>query len=83
MYKEYPEFVKTAANRHNVYNETLDYINEREKAGELFVIQPEEPLPVGRIEKNPENLRKAYKIGRQAAKEKLADIIKFLESGEI
>ena len=33
FYKKYPEFVKTAANRHIEYNNTLDYIMQEEKNG--------------------------------------------------
>lgn len=79
MYKNYPEFIKTAENRHNEYNGAIEYINEREKSGELFVIQPQKPIPVGRVEKNPEKLRKAYEMGRQTATENLSAIINFLE----
>lgn len=65
-------------NRHVVYNDTIAYIEEKEKRGELFVIRPEYELPVGRIEKDPEKLKKAYGIGRQIALENLPNIKAFL-----
>ena len=79
-YRKYPEFVKTTANRHNVYNDTLAYIAEKEKRGELFVIRPECDLPVSRVEKNPENLKEAYEIGRRTAQKKLNEIKMFLNA---
>lgn len=65
-------------NRHVVYNDTIAYIEEKEKRGELFVIRPEYELPVGRIEKDPEKLKKAYNIGRQIALKNLPNIKAFL-----
>lgn len=79
MYRKYPGLVKTMANRHNVYNETLEYIRQKEKSGELLVIRPETKLPVGRIEKNPENLQKAYEIGRKEGLKRLSEIINFIK----
>ena len=77
-YKKYPKLVETIANRHNVYNETLAYIEERERSGELLVIRPEKDLPVKRVEKDPEKLKAAYEIGRKTAQKELNRIIDFL-----
>ncbi len=77
-YKKYPKFVETMANRHNVYNETLEYIEERERCGGLLVIRPEEALPIGKVEKDPEKLKEVYEIGRKAANDKLAEMVKYL-----
>ncbi len=77
-YKKFPALVKAMDNRHNAYNETVGYINEKEKNGEIFVIRPKEDLPVTRVEKDPEKLQKAYDIGRQTAIEQLAEIKRFL-----
>ncbi len=77
-YKKFPCLVQSMANRHIVYNETINYIEEREKQGELFVIRPKEDLPVKRVEKNPDRLQLAYDTGRERANELLEDIKKFL-----
>ena len=77
-YRQYPNFVKTLENRHIVYNDTLAYIGEKEKRGELFVIRPECELPVSRVEKNPEKLKEAYEIGRRTAQKNLTKIKAFL-----
>ena len=52
--------------------------DEKEKTGELFVIRPENDLPVSRIEKDPNKLTEAYEIGRKTAESKLSQIIKYL-----
>lgn len=78
-YKKYPKLVETMTNRHIVYNDTLAYISEKEKAGELFVIRPEQELPVSRVEKDPKKLKEAYEIGRRTAEKHLTEISEFLE----
>ena len=62
------------------YNEQVDEIMRKEAAGGLLVIRPKLPLPVGRVEKDPEKLRKAYEIGRGEAEKRLADILRFLST---
>ncbi len=79
-YRKYPKLVKAMENRHLVYNETLDYIREQEKAGKLFVIQPRESLNIGKIEKNPERIKAVYEEGRRAMKSRLEELKQFLDS---
>ena len=79
-YAKYPRLIEAMANRHLMYNETLSYIDEKEKAGELFVIRPECKLPVSRIEKNPDKLKAAYEIGRKTAIKQLEGIKSFLDT---
>ena len=78
-YRNYPELLNTLAERHIVYNNTLDYITSEESKGNLLVIQPENDLPISKVEKDPEKLRTVYELGRKACLEKLDDIIKFLQ----
>jgi predicted patatin/cPLA2 family phospholipase len=76
-YKDYPKMVQAMANRHRVYNETLKYVEQRERAGELFVLRPEKKLPVSRVEKNPDHLTEAYNIGRAAVSARLDELERF------
>lgn len=77
-YRKYPNLVAAIENRHRIYNETLAYISRQERAGKLLVIRPDAPLPVSRVEKDPEKLRQAYAIGRDAAIAKLEKIQAYL-----
>ena len=77
-YRKYPELVKAMANRHIVYNEALEYIEQKEQLGKILVIRPEECLPARRVEKDTEKLRLVYEIGRQTAKKSLPKIKEFL-----
>jgi predicted patatin/cPLA2 family phospholipase len=55
-YKKYPHLIETMLNRYNVYNQTLDYIEQLEKAGKALIIRPSKALDVGRLEKDPKKL---------------------------
>jgi predicted patatin/cPLA2 family phospholipase len=77
-YRKYPDLVNTMANRHLVYNETLAYIAEQERAGKLLVIRPEQALDIGKAEKNPDRLKAVYELGRNAAMDRLDEIGKYL-----
>lgn len=77
-YSAYPELIETMENRHIMYNETLDYIFEQEASGKLLVLRPEEPLPLSRIEKNPDKLKAAYDIGRTTASARIEEIKSYL-----
>lgn len=63
MYKKFPFLVETYKKRAEVYNETLDYIEELEKQGKVFVIRPCKPLTVSRMEKDVKKLKSLYEEG--------------------
>ncbi len=78
---KYPQFKgihKALAERHIIYNETIDYIKQLEKEGSVFVIQPDEKLPVGRIERDKSKLYHVYDIGYSDAKKKMNALLEFL-----
>ena len=66
-YGRFPNFVRAMADRHLRYNNTLRYIEEREKSGETFVIRPPKDLRIGRMERDPKELERVYNIGRNTA----------------
>lgn len=78
-YKKYPKLIEAMESRHHMYNETLEYIADKEKLGELLVIRPESKLPVSRVEKDPEKLKAAYEIGRKVAADKIDRIKEYLQ----
>lgn len=77
--KQYPMVAKTMENRHIEYNETLEYIERKEKAGEVLVIRPEAPLKIGRIEHNPDVLQSVYDHGRAVAEKQLKAVSEFIK----
>lgn len=76
--RKYPELLKALAKRHEHYNATLDYIEEQVQAGNVLLLRPDSPLPVGRICHDPEKLQRTYEIGRAKAEEQLDAIKRFL-----
>ncbi|MBR4867635.1 MAG: patatin family protein [Clostridia bacterium] len=76
--RAYPHFLQAVANRHNIYNETLDYIWQQEKEGNVLVLCPQEKLPINRIEKDPDVLKQVYQMGRNTAQQHIQQIIEFL-----
>ena len=77
--KKYPKTIKALENRHLMYNETTKHIFKQRDEGKAFVICPKEPLPIKRVEKNPEILQQVYDIGRKTAEENIDKLKDFLK----
>jgi len=78
VYRKYPAFANALQNRHVTYNDTVDRVAELEKQGSAFVIRPAAPLNVGRMEKDPENVQRAYDAGYADAKRNMEPLIAWL-----
>ncbi len=78
IYKGFPEFVKAAENRHNVYNAQLDYLEEEERKGNVIIIRPSEKPEAGRTERNREKIIRTYELGRRDAEKLLEKVKKFI-----
>lgn len=78
-YQKYPRVYELMKNRHNTYNETLDFIEEQVKAGNVFLIRPKTKSDVGRIEKNKEKLTALYEQGYRDASDCYEELIHYLE----
>ena len=66
-YRKYPELQKALSERNEVYNRTMDLIEDLEKQGKIIVIRPVKPVQVGRMEKDTEKLRELYQEGYDLA----------------
>ncbi len=78
VFKKYPKMIEAIENRHIMYNSTLEYIEERERTGEVLVLRPKEMLPIKRTTKDPEKLKEVYRAGRLIGEENLERIQEFL-----
>ncbi|MDO4864043.1 MAG: patatin family protein [Ruminococcus sp.] len=76
--RKYPELVRALEERPKMYNDELRYISAAEKAGRALVIAPPEKLPIGHVEHDMDKLLEVYRIGRKAARERLAEVREFL-----
>lgn len=75
--RKYPAVVDAMKNRHIMYNNQLKYVKEAENRGEILVIRPEKPIPIGHICHNPEQMQAAYDMGRDHGEKYLEKIRTF------
>lgn len=68
-YARYPKVYELMRERHLSYNTTVQYIEEKQSKGELFVIRPKQKSGVGRIEKDKEKMKALYEEGYRDAQE--------------
>lgn len=52
MYRKHPEFLETLLKRNEEYNMTLDFCEQMEQEGKLFIIAPSPEFSIGRAEKS-------------------------------
>ena len=81
-YGKYPKIAKVMNERHIRYNQQVQKVEQDVKEGKAFIIRPAESLNIGRVEKDPEELRRVYEIGRQTALKQLDAIREFLTEQE-
>ena len=67
-YPQYNGLQAALASRYQKYNDTISYLEEEEKKGNVLIIQPQEALEVGRMERDPRKLEKLYLQGFEDAK---------------
>lgn len=78
MYSDYPALFAAVNSRPQRYNAQMDEIENLAAAGRLFVIEPEHPVDVARIEKDKEKLRALYADGLKQGKKMLPALMEYL-----
>lgn len=76
--RKYPNLVKALETRHEMYNETIEYIGNKEVKGEILVLRPEAPLNIKPDEKDANELERVYQEGRKTALKRIEEIKAFL-----
>lgn len=79
----YPKVADTMLRRHLIYKDEQELAAEAERKGEAFVICPESPLPIGRVEHDPNVIRQTYELGRSAAKSRMDELKRFVSLARI
>ena len=77
-YRSYPALVRTILRRSFEYNKTMNYLDQLEKKGKVFVIRPQ-VKPVSRLERNTETLHAFYEHGYKLMERKLDALMEYLE----
>lgn len=78
IFKKYPKLIQRMMNRHNEYNECVEYIKKLEKENKVFVIRPSETLDIDLIERDQNKLEKIYQIGIKDMKSQIKKLKKYL-----
>ena len=78
FYKKFPQFINTLKNRHNEYNQTLEYIKNLENQGRILVIRPSKYIKISRMETDIKKIKQMYELGRNDALRSIKDIMNFL-----
>lgn len=78
LYLKYPKIYELMAKRHIAYNDVLHFIEEEEKEGRIFVLRPQEPDDIGRIEKDVSKLEALYQKGYQDALKNYDNMMSYL-----
>ena len=60
FYRKYPRLVEVMSKRIDNYNVRLREIEHLESEGKIFVIRPENQIPIGRLQNDPHVLEKVY-----------------------
>ena len=77
-YARYPKVYELMRERHMTYNNTVEYIEEQEKLGNVFVIRPKHANDVGRVERDKAKLDALYEEGYQDAKDCYEELMAYL-----
>lgn len=63
IYKKYPRLRVALSRRVATYNEQLELVDQLEAAGQIVCIRPQDPVEVGRMEKDTDKLERLYQEG--------------------
>ena len=77
-YSSYPNVVRTILRRSFMYNKTMNYLDQLEKRGEIYVLRPH-VKPVSRLEQHPDVLHAFYEHGYHLMERKTEEMLKYLE----
>lgn len=78
-FRKHPEFMNAMLNRNDEYNKTLDFCDQMEKEGRLFLIAPLGEYTIGRTESSLKKRADLYDHGYRLIHEKFDDMKDFLK----
>ncbi len=75
--RKYPNLIDDLKERHQVYNESLDLIEKKEKDNQFFVFRPEK-IDIDRFSRDPEELEELYRSGYKLAEKRSEELKNWL-----
>lgn len=82
VYRKYPKFAAAIKNRHIMYNNELEQIEQAQKKGAAFVIRPSNNVKIHHMETDKKVLQAVYDLGRGDAIKLLPELKKFLKEAK-
>lgn len=82
MYRKYPKFAAAIKNRHIMYNNELEQIEQAQKKGAALVIRPSKNVKIHHMETDKKVLQAVYDLGRGDAIKLLPELKKFLKEAK-
>lgn len=79
FYKNFPNFVETASNRFQIYNETMDLIEKYEREKKIVVLRPSKLIKIKRVEKDISKLQAMYDLGAADCTDRLEEIREYIK----
>lgn len=79
-YLKYPKVYELMKERHINYNGQQEFIQRQQKNGQAFVIRPQKPSDVGRVEKDVKKLKNLYRQGYNEAAACYEELLAYLEA---
>ncbi|WP_053219837.1 patatin-like phospholipase family protein [Virgibacillus senegalensis] len=76
-FKAHPALLQAMQSRYEKYNSRVKMLEEMERNNQVYIIRPEQPLEVGRIERDKSKLDALYRQGYQEVQQKKDEIIRF------
>jgi predicted patatin/cPLA2 family phospholipase len=77
-YKKYPNLVKTAIDRNEMYNRQAEIVEKLEAEGKIFVLRPLIPM-VSRLERDRDSLLHFYAHGYRQMRKQYQELLDYLE----
>ncbi len=80
VFRKHPKFLETLLNRNEEYNKTLDFCEQMELEGKLFILAPSPEFSIGRTEKSYEKRLALYNHGYTLIEKEFENLRRFLEN---
>lgn len=80
--RKYPKMIEALDTRHVMYNQQLEFVRQAEREKRCLVIRPDEPLSIGHISHDPDEMQRIYDIGRKTGEKHLNHIRNFYKKSE-
>jgi len=77
-FRKHPEFLETLLKRNEDYNKTLDFCDQMEQEGRLFILAPSPEFSIGRTEKSFEKRLSLYNHGYKLISTEIENMQLFL-----